>query len=92
VFIAAMGVFLGWLFLTLPARTGMFSPVGPFLAAGFVALGIGLILFGGYREERLRRGESLEGLEGLRLLTPRWWGVLAAWLLFGVVYAALWRG
>jgi hypothetical protein len=40
-----------------------------------------------YRNERLDRGESLEGLGGWWLLTPRWWGVLAVALGLGVAYA-----
>jgi hypothetical protein len=93
VFIGAMGIFLGWLFWWLATREGMFAPVGPFFAAGMVLLGFGLVAFGGFREERLRRGESLEGLTGLRLLTPRWWGLLLLWLALGALYAvALRRG
>jgi len=89
----AMGIFLFGLFWWIYADKGMFSPVGPFFAAGLVVMGFGLFAFGGYREERLRRGESLEGRAGLALLTPRWWALLLLWLASGALYAlALWRG
>ena len=35
------------------------------------------MLIPGYREERIARGEDVSGLKGARLITPRWWAVLA---------------
>jgi hypothetical protein len=49
----------------------------------FAVIGLGLIIFPGYREERLAKGENIENLSGLRLLTPRWWAILGAALLAG---------
>lgn len=55
--------------------------IGP----AFAVLGLGLLLFPGYRTERLARGEDLSNLSGLRLLTPRWWIVLVAALALGLL-------
>jgi hypothetical protein len=43
----------------------------------FLVLGVALMLIPGYREERIARGEDVSGLKGARLITPRWWAVLA---------------
>jgi len=72
---------------------GEFSLAGAFLGPAFLVMGAALVAWPGYREERLARGESLEGMEGAELLTPRWWGVLAAALAAGGAYVlALARG
>lgn len=62
---------------------GYYHPKAAVLFPCFAWLGLGLLLFPGYREERLARGESLEGRVGLRLLTPRWWAILATGLALG---------
>jgi hypothetical protein len=54
-------------------------------------LGLGLAAFGGYREERLARGESLEGLDGVQLLTPRWWGMLGLAIAAAATYTVALR-
>jgi hypothetical protein len=91
--IAALGGWMTWLAWHQAARDAEFSLRASFLGPAFVVLGFGLAAFGGYREERLARGESLEGLEGLRLLTPRWWGVLVLAFASAAVFTlALWRG
>jgi hypothetical protein len=51
---------------------------------GLVVLGLAVILFPGYREERLARGEDISSLSGLRLLTPRWWGIFVLALVVAV--------
>lgn len=55
------------------------SFIGPFC---FV-VGIGMILFPSYRAERMSRGEDLSSLQGWRLITPRWWAIVAVALIFG---------
>lgn len=90
--IALIGLWLTW-WTWRVARTGE-----PFLAVGcagpaFVVLGASLVLFPGYRSERLARGEDLSERAGAALLTPRWRAVVAvawaasagfwAWLRFG---------
>ena len=49
------------------------------------AVGLGLVAFKGYRQERIERGEDISGLEGAALITPRWWGVLAVGGVAGLV-------
>ena len=77
VFVAGCGVFMSWIAWKQTVRDAEFSLRASMLGPAFVVIGLGLAAFGGYKEERLARGESLEGLEGMQLLTPRWWGVLA---------------
>ncbi len=62
---------------------GHFSLKASLIFPAFLVLGLGLTLFPGYREERLARGEDLTGMEGMKLLTPRWWVILAVALLAG---------
>lgn len=50
----------------------------------FCILGLGLIFFPGYKEERLARGEDISGLSGSQLLTPRWWVILGLALAAGL--------
>lgn len=68
---------------------GYYYPKAAVLFPCFAILGLGLLLFPGYREERLARGETLDGLEGVRLLTPRWWGILAVALAVGFAHGWL---
>lgn len=92
-FIAGCGVFMSWIAWNQTVRDAEFSMRGSMLGPAFVVIGLGLAAFGGYKEERLARGESLEGLQGLQLLTPRWWGVLALSLAAAAAYTfALWQG
>jgi hypothetical protein len=92
-FIAALGTWMTWLAWHQTVRDAEFSLRASFLGPAFVVLGLGLAAFGGYREERLARGESLEGLEGMQLLTPRWWGVLVLAMASAAAYTvALWQG
>jgi ABC-type Fe3+-siderophore transport system permease subunit len=46
-------------------------------------LGFGLLMFPGYKEERIARGEDISGLSGIKLLTPRWWAILIVALIAG---------
>jgi len=62
---------------------GQFSTLAGLAGPAFVVLGIGLVLFKGYRQERLERGEDISQLQGMDLLTPRWKAVL------GVALAAM---
>jgi hypothetical protein len=63
-----------------------FSLAGAFLGPAFAVMGIGLVLWPGYREERIARGEDVSMLEGAALITPRWWAILGAGLLAGAAY------
>jgi hypothetical protein len=49
----------------------------------FLVLGIAAILFPGYKEERMARGEDIAGLQGWKLLTPRWRVAMIVALILG---------
>ena len=55
------------------------------LGAAITWIGVALLIFPGYRTERMKRGEDLSKLEGLALITPRWWAILAAAIAFGLL-------
>ncbi len=54
------------------------------MGPAFAAIGLGLLLFGGYRSERAARGEDVSRLQGFRLITPRWWLMLAVGISAGL--------
>lgn len=80
---------LAW---TQARREGQFSLAGALLGPAFAMIGLGLVLFKGYRQERLERGEDISQLQGMDLLTPRWKGVLAAAGLAAAANLALLKG
>ena len=83
VFIALLGGgFTAWEWYTRLQR-GYFYDKASVIFPAFLGLGIGLILFPGYKEERLARGEDISELTGTQLLTPRWWGILVCALAAG---------
>lgn len=76
----AMAAASGWMISQAwhqAGREGEFSLTAALLGPAFAVIGFGLVLFKGYRQERLERGEDISRLHGLTLLTPRWKGVLA---------------
>ena len=46
------------------------------LGPAFACIGLGLLLFPGYRTERPARGENIKALQGHQIITPRWWVIL----------------
>ena len=60
---------------------GYFSRKASMLSPAVFVLGVGLILFPGYKEERIARGEDVSGMRGLQLLTVRWWVIIFAALV-----------
>ena len=64
---------------------GAFSLKAAMLFPAFAVLGLGLLLFPGYRTERLARGEDISSLSGLALLTARWRFILVLALAAGGV-------
>lgn len=92
-FIAAAGGGLAWFAWHQAASEGEFSMRASMLGPAFLVIGMGLAMFGGYREERLARGENLDGMSGIRLLTTRWRIILAVSLASAALYTlALGRG
>ncbi len=49
----------------------------------FFLVGLALIFFPDYKTERISRGEDISDMEGMSLITPRWWAVLIFSLLAG---------
>ena len=49
----------------------------------FLFVGLGLILFPDYKTERIARGEDISRMEGISLLTARWWIILIIGLIAG---------
>ena len=66
-----------WNWYSALAR-GLFYLKASMVFPALLVLGIGIILFPGYREERLARGEDISHLQGWRLITVRWWVVILA--------------
>lgn len=76
-FIALLaGGFVAWGWYTALTR-GYFYRNAALVFPAFVVIGVALMLIPGYREERIARGEDVSRLEGMQLITPRWWAVLA---------------
>jgi hypothetical protein len=82
-FMAIVSLFGTWTSWSQVMEHGTFKLALSMMPPAFFAIGVGLLLFPGYREERLARGEDIGQLEGYALITPRWWGVLVLALLLG---------
>ena len=67
------------------ARTeGYFWVKASIFLPACLVLGLAMILFPSYRAERLSRGEDITKLQGWRLITPRWWAIVAVALAVGL--------
>ncbi len=91
----AMAAASGWmtnLAWVQARRDGEFSMLAGLAGPAFVVIGLGLVLFKGYRQERLERGEDISQLQGMDLLTPRWKGVLGVALGAAALNYALLTG
>ncbi len=76
----------------LAISEGHFYFKAALIGPAFTIIGLGLILFPGYRTERIERGEDITQLTGVALLTPRWWGILAISLGSGLVNLGTLKG
>jgi hypothetical protein len=84
-FIALLSLgFVVWTWHTA-LHEGYYYRKAALIFPAFLMIGLALICFPGYKEERVARGEDISQLEGMALITPRWWGVLAMALLAGAV-------
>ncbi|AFY94443.1 hypothetical protein [Chamaesiphon minutus] len=92
VFIAVMGTLLTVWNWHLALSEGRFYPIVAILGPVLAIIGIGLIIFPGYRTERLARGEDLDRSSGTALITARWWGVLAIAVGSGLINLAALKG
>lgn len=84
-FIAALGAFLTWQVWQVAHTGKYFLSVGT-AGPAFAVMGLALVAFPDSRTERRARGESLVGLEGWALLTPRWGVVTVMGVLLTAAY------
>ena len=77
---ALSGAFVVWTWHTALTR-GYYYRKAALIFPAFLVIGLALLAIPGYREERIARGEDVSRLEGMRLITPRWWAVLAVAML-----------
>jgi ABC-type Fe3+-siderophore transport system permease subunit len=77
-------VFTAWCWYTA-LYCGYYYPKASMLFPAFAVVGMGIILFPGYREERIARGEDVTRLSGMKLITLRWWIILIIALMTGGV-------
>jgi ABC-type Fe3+-siderophore transport system permease subunit len=83
-FIALIGAgFTAWTWRTALIE-GYYYPKASMLFPAFCVVGLGVILFPGYREERVARGEDISGMNGWKLITARWWAILVVALVVGI--------
>lgn len=82
IFIISAGLyFYNWYLII---NENSYYPKAAFFGASMMILGLALIVIPGYRTERKNRGENIENLSGIQLLTPKWWAILIAALIFGL--------
>jgi ABC-type Fe3+-siderophore transport system permease subunit len=82
-FMALLGAgFTGWSWYTALYQGYFYRKASMLFPAVFI-LGLGMIIFPGYKEERIARGEDISRLQGWKLITPRWWAILIAALVAG---------
>jgi hypothetical protein len=88
--IALLGAgFTGWTWYTALYQ-GYFYRKASMVFPAFFVLGLGMILFPGYKEERIGRGEDISHMKGRELITPRWWAILIiAFVAAGMNYLLL---
>ncbi|OGE40058.1 hypothetical protein A3D25_04620 [Candidatus Daviesbacteria bacterium RIFCSPHIGHO2_02_FULL_43_12] len=78
------GIFITRMIWSSAQDTGRYLVQAAGVGPAAVVLGIAMILFPTYREERLAKGEDLSNLKGFQLVTPRWWVIIAIGLLAGL--------
>jgi hypothetical protein len=84
-FLTLLGAgFTGWSWYAALCR-GYFYSKASILFPAFLLFGLGLIIFPGYKEERMARGEDISRLQGWKLITPRWWAIFIIALVAGGV-------
>jgi len=74
--------FTAWCWYTALYK-GYFYPRASMLFPACIFLGLGIIIFPGYREERIARGEDVTRLSGMKLVTLRWWIILIIAMMTG---------
>lgn len=83
VFLACSG-FIAWGWHTA-IHEGYYYPRAALMFPMLATVGAGALLFPGYKQERIDRGEDISQLSGSQLITARWWIILAIGLGAGVI-------
>ena len=81
--VSGIGIALTW-YTVLTA--GYFYTVFSIIMPAFFVVGFALLIFPGYKEERMARGEDIAGRRGWRLITPRWWVIAGIAVAAGVAH------
>jgi ABC-type Fe3+-siderophore transport system permease subunit len=68
-------LYTAWMWHTA-LNDGYYYRKASMIFPAFFIIGLGMIIFPGYKEERVARGQDISGLQGMKLITPRWWAVL----------------
>ncbi len=82
------GPALVWMWSNAVTKHYFYPKLVGILTAFFI-VGVFLLIFGGYRSERLENGEDISKLSGLKLLTPRWWMVLIISIIGAIITVIL---
>jgi ABC-type Fe3+-siderophore transport system permease subunit len=83
-FIALIGAgFTAWTWLT-GLNEGYYYVRSSMAFPAVCFVGLGLILFPGYRDERIACGEDISEMNGWKLITARWWAILVVALVVGI--------
>ena len=81
---AGCAAFTGWSWYTFLTKGYCYEKAAVIFPA-FALIGLALVIFPGYREERAARGEDISCMTGLSLITTRWWVILGASLGAGLL-------
>ncbi len=82
--LAVMGTIMTFLNWRAAMHEGRFFIKAAMFGPSVFVIGVALIFFKGYRQERVDRGEDISKLAGMRLITARWWAILAVALALGI--------
>jgi hypothetical protein len=91
-FIAMIGAILTIWTWRSALSEGHFQIRAAMIGPTFATIGIGLVLFPGYRTERIERGEDISLLSGAALITARWWGILSISIGSGLINLGALKG
>ena len=81
--IVVSAAFIFWTWRTALSEN-YFYPKAAFIFPMFLFVGLGMTVFPNYKTERLARGEDISQLSGMKLITARWWAILAIGLFAGI--------
>lgn len=80
-----VSVLFTWYIWNTALTKGYFLVKVAGFAPAAAVMGLALVLFPSYKEERIAKGEDVSKLQGAQLMTPRWWAVLIVALTLGFI-------